>query len=270
MTQNNGEGWIGHSQRLWLYALCGLILLFLMLPCIAVIPMSLSSDSILTFPPRRWGLRWYENLLEAAEWRRGAGVSLLVALQVVVFSTIIGTAAAYSIKVVGGGAAKALRLVLMLPMVVPLILIAVGIFFIYARAEINNTIAGLVLAHTLLAIPFVVICVISGLDVYDMNQERVAQSLGASRLRAFLDVTFPQIRVAILSSSLFAFMTSFDETVVSLFISSGETSTLPKLMFESIRDQQDPTIAAASTIVLVVSSLALGLTQWLSTRQRIE
>ena len=127
--------------------------------------------------------------------------------------------------------------------------------------DINNTIAGLVMAHVVLAIPLVTITVLSGLKAYDMNQELVARSLGASRLRAFLFITVPQIRFSIVSGALFAFITSFDEAVVSFFISGGETSTLTRRMFSALRDQIDPTIAAISTCLIVLSVLLIVLAQ---------
>jgi putative spermidine/putrescine transport system permease protein len=150
---------------------------------------------------------------------------------------------------------------LAVPLIVPVILIGIGAFFLYARLGINNTITGLVLAHTVLAIPLVAITVLSGLKTYDMNQELVARSLGASRLRAFLAITMPQIRFSIVSGALFAFITSFDEAVVSFFISGGETSTLTRRMFSALRDQIDPTIAAISTCLIILSAALIALAQ---------
>jgi putative spermidine/putrescine transport system permease protein len=255
---------ITHWQRAWLYLLCCAVLVFLVVPCLLVIPMSFSADSFLHFPPSHLSLRWYRSFLASDDWMHGAWISIEVALATVVLATSVGTAGAYAIHSLGGRFAALIRTAFMLPMIVPVILIAVGVFFAYARLRLNNTVTGLVLAHTLLAIPYVVITVGSGLDTYDMTQEMVARSLGASRIKAFFQVTFPQIAPAIYASLLFSFMTSFDETVIVLFISGGDTSTLTKLMFESIRDQQDPTIAAISTLLISVSAVALILVQRLS------
>ncbi|RVC13104.1 ABC transporter permease subunit, partial [Mesorhizobium sp. M7A.F.Ca.AU.001.01.1.1] len=135
-------------------------------------------------------------------------------------------------------------------------------FFVYSRLGLNNTLTGLVLAHTTLAIPFVIIAVSNGLASFDINLERAARSLGASPVRAFLTVTLPQIRISVISGMLFAFITSFDEVVVSPFISSGATSTLTKRMFANIRDQVDPTVAAISSMLVILSIIVLIAAQF--------
>ena len=157
--------------------------------------------------------------------------------------------------------AQLLQMALTTPIMVPVILIAIGVFFLYARLGLNNSILGLVLAHSMLALPFVLITVSAGLKTYDMNQELVARSLGASRLKAFLTVTLPQIRFSIISGALLAFLTSLDEVVVALFISGGENATLTRRMFNALRDEIDPTIASISTLLIAVSCLLLVLAQ---------
>ena len=259
---------ITHAQRAWLYLVSALVLAFLVAPCLLVIPMSFSADSFLHFPPHRLSLRWYRSFLASDDWLHGAWVSTQVAFATVVLATVLGTAGAYAIRQLGGRFGGVMRGVFMLPMIAPVILIAVGVFFVYARLGLNNSLTGLVLAHTLLALPYVVITVGTGLETCDLTQEMVARSLGAGRLRAFFEVTRPQIAPAIYSSLLFSFMTSFDETVIVLFVSGGDTSTLTRLMFENIRDQQDPTIAAISTLLIVVSTVALVAAQSLSRRKR--
>jgi putative spermidine/putrescine transport system permease protein len=146
-----------------------------------------------------------------------------------------------------------LRLLLLAPLLVPVILTAIGIFYLYALLGLNNTLTGLVLAHTMLALPFVVLSVAAGLRGYDMAQERVARSLGASWPRAFRSITLPQIALPVLSGALLAFISSFDEVIVAFFISGGEMATLPRKMFSALRDQIEPTIAAISTILVVLS-----------------
>ncbi len=149
----------------------------------------------------------------------------------------------------------------MTPIVVPVILIGIGVFYVYVKLKLVNTLMGLVLAHSMLAVPLVVMVVTSALKSYDMNQEMVARSLGASRPRAFLLVTLPQIRFAVITAAVLSFLTSFDEVVVAMFISGGDNSTLTRNMFNALRDQIDPTIAAISTIMIVISSLLLALSQ---------
>ena len=151
---------------------------------------------------------------------------------------------------------------LITPMMVPLILIAIGAFYVYVKLQILYTMLGLVLAHSLLALPLVLIVTAAGLKSYDMNQEMAARSLGASRARMpFLTVTLPQIRFSVITAALLAFLTSFDEVVVAMFISGGDNATLTRNMFNALRDQIDPTIASISTIMILVTSSLMVLAQ---------
>jgi putative spermidine/putrescine transport system permease protein len=259
---------IPHSRRLWLYAMGAIVLTFLMAPSLIIIPMSFSDSAFLQFPPPAWSLRWYDAYLNSVEWREATMVSVKAALLTTLLATPLGTGAAYALHAGQFRLASVIQAILAVPLIVPVILIGIGAFFLYAWLGINNTITGLVLAHTVLAIPLVSITVLSGLKSYDMNQELVARSLGASRLRAFLSVTVPQIRFSIVSGALFAFITSFDEAVVSFFISGGETSTLTRRMFSALRDQIDPTIAAISTCLIILSVVLITLAQLLG-RKRV-
>ena len=157
-------------------------------------------------------------------------------------------------------------MLLLMPMVVPVILIGIGVFYAYVKLKLVNTLTGLVLAHSMLAIPVVMMVVTSALRSFDMNQEMVARSLGASRLRAFMTVTLPQIRFTIVTGAVLAFLTSFDEIIVSLFVSGGNNSTLTRNMFMALRDQVDPTIAAISTLIIAVTTLLLVLTQFVGAK----
>ncbi|WP_245445998.1 ABC transporter permease [Metarhizobium album] len=248
---------ITHGDRLWLYILVGLILAFLIVPCLIVIPMSFSESQYLEFPPRALSLRWYDAFFSSPEWRQSAVVSFQVAGATTVLATIFGTLASYGLFKSANPFNLVIRSVLILSMMVPLIFVAIGVFFVFAKLGMNNTLIGLILAHTTLAIPFVMIAVTNGLKGFDLNQERAARSLGASPARAFFTVTMPQIRVSIFSGMLFAFITSFDEVIVSIFVSSGANSTLTKRMFANIRDQVDPTVAAISSILVVASIVIL-------------
>jgi putative spermidine/putrescine transport system permease protein len=158
--------------------------------------------------------------------------------------------------------ARWLQILLLTPMVVPVILIGIGVFYAYVKLHLVNTLTGLVLAHSMLAIPVVMLVVGSGLKTFDLNQELVARSLGASRIKAFVLVTLPQIQFSVLTAAVLAFLTSFDEIVVSLFVSGGDNSTLTRNMFNALRDQVDPTIAAISTIIISVTTLLLVFTQF--------
>lgn len=259
---------ITHRQRLWLYVLVALVMAFLVIPCLIIIPLSFSNSQYLEFPPRGWSLRWYEAFFTSDEWLRSAVVSLKVAVATTILATVLGTLASYGLFKRGGNLNAIVRGALLLPMMVPLIFVAIGSFFVFSRLGLNNTLVGLILAHTTLAIPFVIIAVGNGLASFDINQERAARSLGASGFHAFLTVTLPQIRIALLSGMLFAFVTSFDEVVVSLFISSGATSTLTKRMFANIRDQVDPTVAAISSMLVVLSIIVLITAQFVRRGQK--
>lgn len=234
-------------------------LMFLVAPILIVVPMSFSSTRFLTFPPPSLSTRWYAEFFSSTEWMLASMVSLKVALVTCLIATPMGVAAAYAIHMQPGRLARAAYVILVTPLMVPHIIVAIGVFFLYARVGANNSIIGLILAHTMLAIPFVLITTLSGLQGFDMTQERAAQSLGVNRLQAFLKVTAPQIKGSIIAGALFAFISSFDEVVVSLFLSGGPTSTLPKRMFVALRDEVDPTIAAISSL-LIIATLALGLT----------
>ena len=171
---------ITRGQRLWLYALVTLIALFLVVPCLLVIPMSFSGGTYLEFPPKSLSLRWYQAVLGSPEWRQATLTSLNSAGPTTVIATVLGTAAAWGIHQRSTVFSQGLRGLFMLPMLVPLILVAIGLFFLFSRLGLNGTLTGLVLAHTMLAIPFVVIAVGNGLSSYDMSQHMVAQSLGAN------------------------------------------------------------------------------------------
>jgi putative spermidine/putrescine transport system permease protein len=252
---------ISHWRRLWLYTAGALVLLFLIVPSLIIVPMSFSGSTLLQFPPESWSLRWYEAYFQSVEWRDATIVSLKAAVLTTLLATPIGVAAAYALNSGALRFAGFINGLLTASLIIPVILIGIGTFFLYARIGLNNTLTGLVLAHTVQALPLVVLTVLSGFRSYDMNQERVARSLGAGRLAAFWQVTVPQIRFSIVSGALFAFITSFDEVVVSLFISGGETTTLTRRMFSALRDQIDPTIAAISTCLIVLSVVLLSAAQ---------
>lgn len=257
MAQDVMTPLVPHHRRLWLYAYVGLALLFLILPILIVIPMSFSGSRYLDFPPKTWSLRWYEAYMSNPSWRDATWTTLKVALLSSILATPIGTALAYAVHVSEWPLVRKLRTVMLLPLLVPHIILAIGIFYIYARLGINATVFGLVIAHAMLNMPFVAITTLSGLRTFDMSQELVARSLGFSRLQAFLRVTLPQIKGSVAAGALFAFVMSVDEVIVSLFISGGENSTLTKMMFVALRDEIDPTIAAISSL-LIATSLALG------------
>ncbi len=255
------ETQITHRGRLWLYLLSGLVMAFLLAPTLIVVPMSFSDSQYLEFPPRIWSLRWYEHYFGSNEWVQATFISLKAAVLTVLVATPFGTMAAYGLFVSNFRFARLVFLLLVTPIMVPVILVAIGIFYVYAKVNLVNTIFGLVMAHSILAIPLVLVVVSSALKSYDMNQEMVARSLGATRLRAFLLITLPQIRFSVITAALLSFLTSFDEVIIALFISGGPNATITRRMFTALRDQIDPTIASISTILIAVSCTLLVLAQ---------
>jgi putative spermidine/putrescine transport system permease protein len=247
------------THRVWLYLAAAAALVFLIAPIFIVIPMSFSASRYLDFPPQAWSLRWYAAYFSSLEWTAATRVSLQVAALTCALATPIGVAAAYAIHVSESPAVKRLHSALLLPLMVPNIIVAIGIYFVYARVNLVGTVTGLVLAHVMHAIPFVVITALAGLRQSDMSLERAARSLGCNRLQAFLKASLPNIKPSVISGALFAFITSLDEVVIAIFVSSGENTTLTKIMFTTLRDEIDPRIAAVSTL-LIVASLAIALT----------
>ncbi len=256
------ETQISHGARLWLYVVAIVVMVLLVLPTLLVIPMSFSASQYLEFPPREWSLRWYRTYFESSAWMQATGTSLKAAVLTALVSTPLATMAAYGLHVSRLRHTNGIMMLLLAPMVVPVILIGIGVFYSYVQLKLVNTLLGLVLAHSMLAIPIVMLVVGSALRTFDMDQERVARSLGASPLRAFMMVTLPQIKFSLVTGAVLAFLTSFDEIIVALFISGGDNSTLTRNMFNALRDQVDPTIAAISTIIVAVTALLLVLTQF--------
>ena len=261
------ETQITHGRRLWLYIVSGLVMFFLVVPSLIVVPMSFSGSAYLEFPPEVWSVRWYYSYFESQAWQNATTTSLTVATLTLFLATPIGTLAAYGLHVSRFRFSIYIYVVLSLPLMVPVIMIAIGVFFLYAKLGMINSISGLVLAHSMLAVPLVVIVVAAGLKSYDMNQEMVARSLGASRARAFLTITLPQIRFSVITGALLSFLTSLDEVIVALFVSGGENATITRRMFNALRDQIDPTIASISTLLIGISVVLLVAAQVFGKKQ---
>ncbi len=255
------ETQITHGQRLWLYVIAVIIMILLVTPTLIVIPMSFSESQYLEFPPETWSTRWYGHYFGSAEWMLATRTSFKAAFLTMLVATPVGVLAAYGLHSSRIRFVRVAFVLMITPMMVPVVLVAIGAFYAYVQMKILYTITGLVLAHTVLALPLVVIVTGSALKSYDMSQEEAARSLGAPRWKAFLTVTLPQIRFAVVTSALLAFLTSFDEVVVAMFISGGDNPTLTRSMFNALRDQIDPTIASISTIMILVTTLMMVLAQ---------
>jgi putative spermidine/putrescine transport system permease protein len=247
------------AGRTVLGAIVAVVLLYLMLPIMIIVPMSFSGTRFLTFPPPDLSTRWYAAYLGSSAWMQATRVSLGVAALTTVIATPLGVAAAYAVTHSTLRLMRALHIVLLLPLIVPIIIVAIGIFFVYAKVGLLATLPGLVLANVMLGLPYVVTAVASGLRGFDRTQEMVARSLGMNRLRGFLTVTLPQIRASVISGAVFAFIAALDETIVALFISGGPYQTLTRRMFTALRDEIDPTIAAISVLLTAASFMLVLL-----------
>ncbi len=255
------ETQVTHGQRIWLYLFSGITMILLVIPTLIVVPMSFSASQYLEFPPETWSLRWYESYFNSDEWMNATATSLKAAVLTMLVATPLGVVAAYGLHTSGVPFVRAAFVLLITPMMVPVVLIAIGAFYAYVQLSLIYTLSGLVLAHTILALPLVLIVTGSALKSYDMNQELAARSLGAPRWKAFLTVTLPQIRFAVVTSALLSFLTSFDEVVIAMFISGGDNPTLTRNMFNALRDQIDPTIASISTIMVLLTTFLIVLAQ---------
>jgi putative spermidine/putrescine transport system permease protein len=259
----------GHkkTEGLWLAVFGGLVLLFLVLPALIVIPMSFSDSFYLEFPPKAWSLRWYYEYFNSPAWMSATRTSLLAAFLTSLIATPLGALAAYGLHCSSARVRNAAQIFVVMPILVPVILIAVSVFHLYAKLGLNYTLAGVVIAHVALALPFVIITVLSGLKNYDFNQELAARNLGASRARAMLTVTLPQVKFSLQTGAFLAFITSLDEVVVALMVSGGENATITRRMFNSLRDQIEPTIASISSCLIAVSLLTFIIVQLIGRRR---
>jgi putative spermidine/putrescine transport system permease protein len=249
-------------------AWCALVLAFLLVPIAAIVPLSFSSGSFLTYPLPGFSMRWYGEVLGGGKWMHALGNSLLVGASATVLSVLLGTLAALGLARQRGALAAALKVLLLSPMIVPVILVAVGSYFFLAPLSLTNTTLGLVLAHTVIAVPFVVVPVQTALDAADPNLARAAAACGATPRVAFFRVTLPGIVPAMASGALFAFAASFDDVVIALFIAGPEQRTLPREMFSGLRDSITPALTAVATIMIVFSTLLFLLMQALQRRAR--
>ena len=274
-------------QRLWHYtylAICVMVLFFLVMPLIAVIPISFSSSPFLEFTPgmialdpEAFSLRWYRLLIGdcsdpgittvcSDRWIIGAQNSLFIGIIATLLATTLGIMAALGLSRPYMPFRKVIMAIMISPLIVPLIITASGVFFFFAKLNLVATFTGLIFAHTILGLPFVVITVTATLVGYDHNLTRAAASLGGGPLRNFFKVEMPLILPGVISGALFAFITSFDEVVIVLFVGGPEQFTLPRQMWSGIRQEISPTILSAATILVIISILLLTTVELLRRR----
>ncbi|TYB42197.1 ABC transporter permease [Actinomadura chibensis] len=252
------DGGIGWGLRS-VVALTGLVLIA---PTAVVIPMSFSAGDTFQFPPEDWSLRWYQAFFSSEKWMRSLLTSVQIGLLVAVAATVLGVAAAFGLNRAGFRGRGAIRSLMMAPLIVPSIVVAVAIYGVFLRWQLNGTAIGFVTAHTVMALPFVVTVMTTSLAGYDRTLDTAAASLGATPVTTFFRITVPLIAPGVLSGFVFAFVMSLDEVVVALFLQTPDIQTLPVQMYNSITLEIDPTIAAASSLMVTATTLVLLVPQF--------
>jgi putative spermidine/putrescine transport system permease protein len=248
------------EDRAWHYGarlVCALVLAYLLLPMLIIVPISFTSGNLLSFPLPGLSLRWYESIATGSHWVDAARTSLIVGLSATVLAVLLGTLGALGLARARFKLKPVVIGLIVSPMVIPIVITAVGSYFFLVAIGLVGTYPGLILAHTVLAVPFVVITVLVTLEGFDPNLMRAASSLGASPWTAFRRVMLPIIFPGVASGALFAFATSLDELVVTIFVAGPDQRTLPRQIFSGVREYVSPAIAAVATILVVISSLLL-------------
>ncbi|MDA9748854.1 ABC transporter permease [Pelagibacteraceae bacterium] len=278
-------------QRTYYYAylfFCAVVFFFLVAPLIAIVPISFSvspfmvfTEGMLAWPPdpEAWSLRWYRNMIGdcsaevvsstvpcSTKWMKGTINSFYIGIIATFIATVLGTMAALGLSRPHMPYKALIMSILISPMIVPLIITAAGMFFFYARINLVYTFTGVILAHVALATPFVVITVTATLVGFDMNMVKAAQSLGAKPMRTFFKVIMPLILPGIISGALFAFITSFDEVVIVMFMASIDQLTIPKQMWAGIRQEISPVILCMATCLVILSIVLLTTVELLRRR----
>jgi len=257
---------VERAAHLAVRVFAGLVFIYLVAPVFVVVPLSFTSSQLLVFPLPGYSLQWYEDFFTNPLWTGALANSLFVGTIVMVVATTLGTLAALGLH---GSRARWKALVfgvLVTPLAVPVVIVAVAIFYYFASLALVGTYIGLIMAHTVLALPFVVITVSATLQGFDPNLTRAAASLGAPPAHAFRTVTLPIIAPGVVSGALFAFVTSFDEIVVALFLASPQQRTLPRQIFSGVSENISPTITAAAVVLLLVSVVLMGAMEFLRRR----
>ena len=253
------------------YCIAGFV--FLLAPILVIVPLSFNAEPYFTFTegmlrldPDAWSLRWYNAILDDEAWSRALVNSLLIGVAATILATTLGTLAALGLASPSMPGRNLVTAVLISPMITPIIIVAVGVFFFYSSLGLAQTHAGLILAHAALGAPFVVITVTATLAGFDRTVMRAAASLGAGPLRRFFRIQLPLIAPGVFSGGLFAFAASFDEVVVVLFLGGLEQRTIPRQMWAGIREQISPAILALAVFLIAFAVLVLLTVEWLRNR----
>ena len=264
-----GHQHLTREERIWravLYVTSGLVLFFLMAPIFAIVPLSFNSGTFLTYPLDGLSLRWYNAFIASEQWMRALRNSFVIGISSAVLATALGTLAALGLTRADFRGKGLVMAILLSPMIVPVVIVAVGFYFFFAPLGLTASYTGLILAHTALGTPFVVITVAATLKGFDENLARASASLGAAPVETFFKVILPLIAPGVASGALFAFATRFDEVVVVLMVAGPEQRTLPREMFSGLRENISPTITAVATIMILVSVVMLASLEMLRRR----
>ncbi len=263
----------GRAGRLCYLAFCSAVFLFLTAPILVIVPLSFNVEPYFTFTegmlsldPQAYSLRWYRTVAGDPEWLRALVNSLVIGFSATALATALGTLAALGLANPAMPGRSLAMTLLISPMVTPVIISAAGMFFFYSDLGLAQTYPGLILAHTALGTPFVVITVTATLSGFDPNLTRAAASLGAGPLRTFRRIQLPLIAPGVVSGALFAFATSFDEVVTVLFIGGLDQRTIPRQMWSGIREQISPAILAVATVLIAFALLLMVVVEWLRRR----
>jgi putative spermidine/putrescine transport system permease protein len=270
------QPYVGPLGRTWHYSyriMCALIFIFLIAPILVIIPLSFNAQPYFTFNeqmmalnPDAFSLRWYQDIIDNQQWLHSIKNSMIVAFFATILATSLGTLAALGLSRPEMPYRTAIMSLLISPMIVPLIITAAGMYFFYSSIGLSQTYTGLILAHTALGTPFVVITVTATLIGFDHSLTRAAASLGANPVIVFRRIIVPLITPGVISGALFAFITSFDEVVVALFLAGFEQRTVPRQMWAGIREQISPTILAVATVLVTFSIILLTVLELLRRR----
>lgn len=280
MSQVSLPDHAGIVEKIWHYlfiAICAFVFLFLIAPILVIIPLSFNAEpyftfnqEMLAFNPDAYSLRWYEDFLSREIWRDSIANSFIIAFASTLLATTLGTVAALGLSRSEMPMKGLFMGLLISPMIVPLVITAAGIFFFYATVSdivpLTGTYLGVILAHTVLGTPFVVITVTATLSGFDHSLTRAGAMLGANPTTVFFKIIMPLILPGVISGALFAFVTSFDEVVVVLFVASVEQQTIPRQMWAGIRESISPTILAVATILICISIMLLATVELLRRR----
>lgn len=256
------ERWAAVALRFFAAA----VLVFLIAPILAILPLSVNDSQFLTYPIRGFTTHWYEAVFESEKWRLAVQNSFLIGLPATLLATVLGTPAAIGLSLADFRGKAFVTALMLSPLVVPIVIVAVGLYFFFAPLGLTQSYTGLIIAHAALGAPFVVVTVGASLASFDRDLARAAAGLGAPPHLVFSRIMLPLLRPGVISGALFAFAISFDEVVTVLLLGAPHQRTIPREMFSGLRDSFNPTIAAVATMLTVLAVFLLLLVEWLRAR----